>query len=189
VVGQPETDRRVTTPYEGRPARSWDPGQPIPAPLSLHRATVPVEWVDYNGHMSESCFLLVAGDSADAFFRYVGVDEAYRAGGHSLFTAETHLHHVGEAGLGDELRLDLRVLDADAKRIHVFHEIRRATDGRLLATAEQMLLHVDTLAGRVRPLPEQLAGRIAAVRAAHAALPRPPAVGHVMTVPHPVVGG
>ena len=70
----------------------------IDAPLALYQTTVPEEWLDYNGHMSEWCYLLLVGDAADAFFRYIGIDEAYRAAGHSLYTAETHLHHLRESG-------------------------------------------------------------------------------------------
>src|SRR5262249_42298225 len=68
----------------------------IDAPLALYQATVPAEWVDYNGHMSEWCYLLLVGDAADKFFRFIGIDEAYRAAGQSLYTAETHLHHLRE---------------------------------------------------------------------------------------------
>lgn len=173
----------IVTPYQGTGARAWDPAAAIPAPLVLHRTTVPAAWVDYNGHMSESCFLLAFGDSADAFFRFFGVDEAYRAAGHSLFSRETHLHHLGEASEGDPLRLELRLLDVDAKRVHLFHEMYREDTGALICTAEQLLLHVDTGAGRVVPLPDELLGRLTAIRAAHAGLPRPDAVGHVMGIP------
>ncbi len=38
---------------------------------------------------------------------------------------------------------------------------------RLLATAEQLLVHVDTAAGRSAPLPPELAERVAAVVRAH----------------------
>lgn len=51
--------------------------------------------------MSEWCYLLAVGDAMDAFFRYVGVDDDYRAAGHSLYTAETHLHHRRETHEGD----------------------------------------------------------------------------------------
>ena len=69
----------------------------IDAPLPLYAATVPADWLDYNGHLTEWCYLLLVGDTADAFFRFVGIDEAYRAAGRSLYTAETHLHHLREA--------------------------------------------------------------------------------------------
>jgi acyl-CoA thioester hydrolase len=157
----------------------------IDAPLVLYRTTVPAEWLDYNGHMSEWCYLLLAGDAADSFFRYVGIDEAYRAAGHSLYTAETHLHHLREAALGDRLEVPLHVLDAGTKSLHIFHTIRDEATGEPVATAEQLLVHVDTAAGRVVAMPGDLHGRVEAVRRAHAALPRPAEVGHVMGVRRP----
>jgi acyl-CoA thioester hydrolase len=154
----------------------------IPAPLRLHRTTVPRAWVDYNGHMSESCYLLAFGDNADAFFRYVGIDERYRAGGHSLYTVQTHLHHRREAGDGAVLDMTLRVLDCDDKRVHIFHEMFLDGSDVLLASAEQMLVHVDMAAGRSAPMPGDLAGRIAAIRLAHAQLPVPEAVGRPLRI-------
>ena len=154
----------------------------IDAPLRLHQATVPPEWLDYNGHMSEWCYLLLVGDAADAFFRYVGIDEAYRAAGHSLYTAETHLHHLREAALGDRLAVPLQVLDVGPKSLHLFHTVRDEATGEPVATAEQLLVHVDMATGRVVPMPEALHGRVEAIRAAHAALPRPAEAGHVMAI-------
>jgi acyl-CoA thioester hydrolase len=154
----------------------------IPAPLRLYDTKVAPEWADYNGHMSEWCFLLVFGDGADAFFRYFGIDEDYRASGRSLFTVETHLRHVREAHVGDRLRLTLQLLGVDAKRLHVVHEMIDDS-GRVLATGEQMLLHVDTRAGRVAPFPDQIFERLEEIRAAHAALPVPDYVGRVITMP------
>jgi acyl-CoA thioester hydrolase len=163
---------RITTPREGSRAGPWDPGRPVPAPLRLHETRVAPEWTDYNGHMSESAYLLVFGDSADAFFRFFGVDEDYRASGRSLFTAETHLRHLRQARAGDRLTLTLQVLGLDAKRLRVAHEMRGDQD-ELLATAEQILLHVDTAAGRVTPFPAEIARRLARIREAHAALTVP----------------
>ena len=173
----------VVTPYEGTDARHWDPAVPVPAPLTLHRTPVRPEWVDYNGHMSESCYLLIIGDNSDAFFRYFGIDEHYRAAGHSLYTVETHLHYHSEAGEGDPLTLTLQLVDLDAKRLHVFHAMRHGTTGTLLATAEQLILHVDTKNARAVPLPAHLTERLRTIRAAHAALPVPEDLGHVIGIP------
>jgi carnitine 3-dehydrogenase len=175
---------RVTTPHEGRPHAGWDDTAAIPAPLRPHRTPVLPEWTDYNGHMSESCYLLVFGDSADAFFRYVGVDEAYRDAGHSLFTAQTMLHHLREAHQDDQLTLELRVLDHDERRVHVYHEMYG--DGRmLLAAAEQLLVHVDTLRGGSTPMPDDLLAHVRAVRAAHQSLPVPGLVGRPLRIRRP----
>lgn len=162
----------------------WDgaTAEEIPAPLALHRTTVPAAWVDYNGHLSEWCYLLVMGDSSDAFFRYFGIDEVYRATGGSLYTAETHIRNLGEASLDDPLTLTLQVLGVDEKRVHLAHQVVGA-EGAMLATGEQMLLHVDMAAGKVAPLPAVLHARLSQIATAHAALPRPSWVGQVIRTP------
>jgi len=154
----------------------------IDAPLALHQATVPADWLDYNGHMSEWCYLLLVGDAADAFFRYVGIDEAYRAAGHSLYTAETHLHHLREAGASDQPAVPLHLLDVGQKSLHIFHTVRDVVTQEEVATAEQLLVHVDMASGMVVPMPDDLRGRLEAIRTAHAVLPVSLAVGHVMGV-------
>jgi acyl-CoA thioesterase FadM len=169
---------RVSTPLENTPARPWDPAAAIAAPLSLHSPTVLPQWVDYNGHMSESCFLLVFGDSSDAFFRYIGIDETYRdSGGHSLYTVETHIHNIREASEGEPLRLTLQLLDADYKRLHIFHTMYHGTSGDILATGEQMLVHVNMAQGSSAPMPPDLQQRVNAILSAHSALPRPKQAG------------
>lgn len=171
------------TPLEGTPAPPWDPSAPIAAPLCLYRPSVLPEWVDYNGHMSESCYLLVFGDNSDAFFRLVGIDEGYRdQGGHSLYTVQTHIHNIREVVEGEPLRLTLQLLDFDDKRVHIFHAMHHGASGDLLATGEQMLVHVDMAQGRATPMPADLQARLHAIAQAHASLPTPPQVGKPMGI-------
>jgi acyl-CoA thioesterase FadM len=173
----------VRTPLENTPARAWDPAAPIDAPLCLHRPHVLWDWVDYNGHMSESCYLLVFGDNSDAFFRYIGIDESYRdQGGHSLYTAQTHIHYVKEAAQGEPLRLSLQLLDLDTRRIHMIHSMHHAVSGDLLCTGEQMLVHVDMAKGRAAAMPDFLYARLQAILQAHSTLPVPPQVGRPMGI-------
>lgn len=172
----------VVTPYEGSGHRDWDEDAVIEAPLRLHRTTVPAGWVDYNGHMSESCYLLAFGDNADAFFRYLGIDEDYRNRGSSLYTVQTHLHNLREVSEGDPLELTLQLLDHDDKRLHIFHEMRHGETQTLLATAEQLLVHVDTVRGRSAPMPDDIRGHVAAVATRHTELPVPDVVGKPMGI-------
>ena len=157
---------------------------PIDAPLRLHRTTVRPEWVDYNGHMSESCYLLVFGDSADAFFRLIGIDERYRAAGHSLYTVQTHLHHRREAAEADPLACSLQLVDHDDRRLHIYHEMTHAETGVLLAAAEQLLVHVDMTAGRSSPLPEVVLKGVSAVHQAHSGLTRSTLIGQPLVIRH-----
>jgi acyl-CoA thioester hydrolase len=154
----------------------------IPAPFRLHDVTVAPEWTDYNHHLTESAYLLIMGESSDAFFRSFGVDDAYRHAGRSLYTVETHLRNLREAREGECLDLTIQVLAMDDKRLHIVHEMYRAPGG-LIATAEQMLLHVDMRAGRAAPFPEHIARRLREISAAHAALPVPEYVGRTIGIP------
>jgi acyl-CoA thioester hydrolase len=171
----------------------------IPAPFRLPEVTVSAEWTDYNHHLTESAYLLIMGESSDAFFRFFGVDDAYRDAGHSLYTVETHLRNLREAREGERLSLTIQVLGTDAKRLHILHEMYlcpagsagpaasagpAGSDGSLIATAEQMLLHVDTRAGRAVPFPSRIAGVLREISAAHAAaLPVPSYVGRSIRIP------
>ena len=169
--------RRVISPLEGVPFAGWDPLRPIPAPLALHACAVKPEWTDYNGHMSESVYLLVFGDSSDAFFRFFGIDEAYRASGFSLYTIDTRIRYLAEVSLGDPLAMTLQLVDLDPKRLHIFHRMTRGADGPEIAVAEQVLTHVDMRVQRSAPLPPDLFERLSAIRAAHWDLPLHPMIG------------
>jgi carnitine 3-dehydrogenase len=152
-------------------------------PLRLHSARVLPEWVDYNGHAHESRFLQVFGDASDALLRYIGIDSAYLAAGGSFYTVETHLSHLREASAGEDLHVTTQVLGFDDKRLHLFHELYRSADDVLLATAEQMLLHVDTTESRARVAPARILARIARLAAAQATLPTPERAGRAVGIP------
>ncbi len=158
----------------------WRPGDTVPAPLTLYCTRVEPDWVDYNGHMSESAYLTATGWASDALFRYIGDDEAYRAAGYSFYTVETHLHFLLEVDLHEPIAFTTQVLGVDAKRIHLVHSMRHGDTDALLCTVEQMLLHVDTKAGRATPMLPAVAAAMEAVAEAHASLPVPPQVGSTM---------
>jgi carnitine 3-dehydrogenase len=135
---------------------------PLPAgPVEFARMQVLPGWIDYNGHMTESRYLFASSETVDAFLRHIGADIAYVQGGHSYYTAETHIRHLGEAKLGDHLTGTLQVLGHDDKRIHVW--VRLVKDGAEVATVEQLLLHVDMGAGRAVPAPAHILERVAAM--------------------------
>jgi carnitine 3-dehydrogenase len=149
----------------------------IRQPLRLLETTVPAAWIDYNGHMTEHRYLDVFGRSTDALLRLIGVDLDYVAGGHSYYTVETHMQHLGQARLGDRLAATIQIIAADEKRLHIFQRIFRGDSGEPIATAEQMLLHVDSRAGRASPALPAVMERLRPVVEAHGALERPAGVG------------
>lgn len=161
----------------------WRSGDVPAAPLRLYRTPVEPEWVDYNGHMTESAYLTAAGWASDKLFRYIGDDEAYRAAGNSFYTVETHITYVREVAVHEPIEFTTQVLGVDAKRLHLVHCMFHGDDGGLLCTAEQMLVHVDMVAGRSAPILPHVAAALQAIVTAHAGLPVPPQVGAVMRLP------
>ncbi|HEX5251466.1 MAG TPA: hypothetical protein VFW14_17520, partial [Gaiellales bacterium] len=67
------------------------------------------------------------------------------------------------------------------KRLHIFHSLYRGDD--LVATAEQMMLHVSAKTGRAGPAGDEVLARARAIAAGHAALPQPERAGRRIAMP------
>ena len=168
--------------FTGGDYRRWKSGDTVEAPLSLYSCRVEADWVDYNGHMGESFYLYAFGWATDALFRHVGIDEAYRASGHSFYTVESHINYYREAGLGCPLRFTTQLLGLDEKRLHFFHAMYDGDNDELLCTTEQMLLHVDMGASAAAPIAPEVHAALESVMAAHRDLPHPDQMGRVMAI-------
>ncbi|MCV2870545.1 carnitine 3-dehydrogenase [Defluviimonas sp. WL0002] len=145
------------------------------APLVVANMQVLPGWIDYNGHMTEAKYLHAATETSDAFLRLIGAGMDYVAGGHSYYTAETHIMHLGEAKLGDRLTGSFQVLSMDEKRLHAMIRVQRGDT--VVATLEQMFLHVDMKAGKACPAAPEVLEKLRPIAKAHEALPRPEAAG------------
>ncbi len=148
------------------------------APIDSHRETVRSEWIDYNGHMNVAYYVLVFDHATDVLFEAIGAGEAYRqATEMSLFALEMHVSYMREVHAGDPLRVATQLLDHDAKRLHYIHHMYHAEENHLAAACECLSLHVDMTARRSAPMPDPVAGRVAALMAAHGSLAQPDDVG------------
>ncbi|WP_298607415.1 carnitine 3-dehydrogenase [uncultured Thiothrix sp.] len=148
-------------------------------PIKTVERTVPTDWTDYNNHMNESRYLQVSSDATDAFMRLIGVDAAYVEAGGSYFTVETHIRHLDEVRALEPIVVTTQVLNGSGKKLHLFNRIQHA-DGRLLATAEHMLIHV-SLKTRSSSLPsEAIAQKLAEIAQAQAHLPKPDGAGRAI---------
>lgn len=160
----------LSAPPKARSLRpAPDPAAPAP-PETLAR-TVPPEWVDYNNHMNEAFYLTAFSDAADQLLEWAGMDAACVQAGASVFTVETHIRHLGEVNIGDPLRVTTRVIEGGGPKLHLWHEMQ--VGGRLCATAEQLLLHMDLSSRRPAPPPQAVATWLGTAKAAHGPLPLP----------------
>lgn len=156
----------------------------IPAPFVSSVMQVEPQWIDYNGHLNMAYYNVLFDRAVDEAYELIGIGLDYlKAQGHSTFTAEAHVRYLRELHEGDPVRVTLQLLDYDAKRIHYFEELSHATEGWLSATSENMTLHVDMTSKKVAPFPDSIMRALAAMKAAHAGLPRPQAAGRRIAMP------
>ncbi len=147
---------------------------PFPTPFDRYEGEVLPAWIDSNDHMNLAFYVLMFDYATDAIYAEFGMDRSYKAQTNcGTFAAETHILYLQELRVGERVRVVSQVLAADAKRVHLAHEMIRLNDGKSAATQELMYLHVDLELRRVVPWPDWLHARIAEAEAAHAALPRP----------------
>ena len=153
----------------------------IDTPLDAYRDVVRAEWIDNNRHMNMGYYVVVFDLATDEFMRWVGLGAEHRRTHRvTTFCLEAHVTYQREVRDGDPLRFTTQLLAYDAKRLHYLHAMYHATDGYLAATNELMSLHVSLDTRRGAAMAPEVLARLAAIQAAHDALPQPPQVGRVM---------
>jgi carnitine 3-dehydrogenase len=160
------------------PAKASPPG----GPLNLLAATVRPEWVDYNEHLSDFRYGQLFGDAMDVLYRQVGVDAAYRRAGHMFYTVESHVRHLAEAKGGQALEVTTQILEVGDKRLHVFHRLLRPgmiadAAPTLIATGEQMHVHVATAAAKATSILPEVRAKLDALARTQGDLAVPGEVG------------
>ncbi|MGG2395454.1 thioesterase family protein [Pseudomonas sp. SH1-B] len=150
-------------------------------PLTTYQTTISPDWVDYNGHLRDAFYLLIFSHATDALMDALGLDEAGRARtGHTLYTLECHLNFLAEVKEGEMVEVRTQLLAHDAKRLHIHHALYRPAEAVSLAESEQMLMNIDSAAGRAAPFDEQVAGKVQELAAVHRPLPQPACVGRLI---------
>lgn len=155
----------------------------FPTPFERHSERVRPEWIDFNGHMNVAYYVVVFDNAVDVLFEALGLGRDWRiASGRSHFAVEAHIRYLGEVKLGDPLKVETRLLGADAKRLHHFHIMRNAETGAIAATFEVMSLVIDMATRKAGSMaPDDLKRALDAV-AAHATLPLPDGVGRAVAM-------
>jgi acyl-CoA thioester hydrolase len=116
----------------------------VTADVVIYRTRVLPDWIDYNGHMRDAYYVLVVSYAADALMDYLGMDANYRQRTHrTLYSVEMHVHYLHELKESDLLDVTVRIIGADAKRIHAEFFLNCARHSEPAASIEVMLLHVE----------------------------------------------
>ena len=174
---RPGSDRRRSAPLPGPSFRAGRGRQGAGAVLGLRRVgrdeLARLQWP----HERELLSLGLRRRDRCAVCRYIGVDDdPARAASPSTRSRATSTI-MREVGGGEPLKYTTQLLDCDSKRLHIFNWMHHGRTGDLLATTEQMLVHVDMKAGRSSSMPPEVKKAADAVMAAHKACRVPDGVG------------
>ena len=141
----------------------------IEVPFDRFRGVVKPEWIDLNGHMNLAFYVMLFDQAFDLLLAEWDLDWAYtKRTGLGLFAVEAHILYEQELLEGEDVAVRTWVVEADAKRLHVAHEMYRAADMARAACSESMNVHVDLAARKMIPWPETQREALAAAAAAHA---------------------
>ena len=150
---------------------------PYKVPFISSAMAVEPAWTDYNGHMNMAYYNVLFDRCSDEAFNQLGIGVEYaRKRRLTTYTAEVHVCYVRELHEDHMVTVSLQLLDHDAKRIHVYQEIRHE-DGWLAATSESLALHVDMSGPKVAPFPADILKNLTEMQLAHADLPAPERAG------------
>ena len=142
--------------------------------LPIYQTAISSEWIDYNGHLRDAYYVLIASAATDVLMDRIGVDAAYRTRTRcTLYTVEMHVHYLLEVKGTDTVTVNVRILGADHKRIHAAFDLRRAGSAPVVAVAEFMLLHVrqDGDGAASTPFPPEVSAATALLRATNDGTP------------------
>jgi acyl-CoA thioester hydrolase len=142
------------------------------------------QWIDYNGHLNVAYYNVLFDRAVDEVYELIGLGPSYLdRHKHSTMVVETHVRYLRELHQDDRVRVTVQLLDFDAKRIHLFEQLKHATENWVSATSESMTLHVDMTAKKAAAFPEPVMRALAMMKAAHAVLPRPGGAGRSVKMP------
>ncbi len=152
--------------------------------IILSRLTVKPEWLDYNDHMNVAYYNAVFDLAIEDVKAAYGLTEAYRlANQRSTVALEAHITYQQEATLGDELRIESRILETDGKRLHLCQAMYR--DTTLLATQETLSLSFNLATRRSCPFDPSLLARIEDLQRAQARVLKPGWIGRTIGLRSP----
>jgi acyl-CoA thioester hydrolase len=140
----------------------------------LTTGIIPIEdaFIDYNGHLNAGYYYVLFDKWLDQAWAPTGLGPDYiQQRNLSIMTLEAHVCYLREVMQTDPMRMTVRFLDVDAKRLHTYSELVHETEGWVAATAEAMHIHVDMATRRSSPWPADILANLQRFKAEHDAMP------------------
>ena len=102
------------------------------------------DWIDYNGHMNLSYYILVFDMGAEVILsKFKMGEQAAKITKRSTMVVETHTNYIKEVKENDEVIISLSHIDHDKKRLHYKLEMYEKGKNNLSATTEVLALYMN----------------------------------------------
>ena len=112
--------------------------------VSLINTKIIKDWIDYNGHMNLSYYILIFDMGAEKILSKFKMGEhSAKTTKKSTMVVESHITYDQEVKEGDEVDINLIYCDHDKKRIQYKLEMIHSEKKYLAATLEALSLYVD----------------------------------------------
>ena len=154
--------------------------------IALQRS-IPIEWIDFNGHMNTRYYADVLYDAHLLFTDFLDLGERYRDETHcSKATVESHTLYERELREGDQIEIRSWVIGVDNKRLHTFQELYCTTAEGVsyrAAAGEFMDVHMDLNTRRSSDFPRPVFEQLRALLNDYQSLTAPAGSGRRIAIP------
>ncbi len=117
---------------------------------------VDAAWIEHHGHVHLPFYTVIFTDAISATMNRLGIGETYAALGQgTFFGAENHVRYLRELKAGDQLCIEVCLLDRDTKRLHWRARMSKG-NGMVAATFELLSVHVDQRTRRTTPMSDEV---------------------------------
>lgn len=150
----------------------------IEQPIPLFESSVLSEWIDYNGHMNDACYVIAFSQAVDGFMSFIDLNEAFREQHSvSIYTLQSMVTYLKEVSEGENIVIKGQLLESDAKKLRLFLTMYHANTHDELATMETLLLHMDMKHHKAAPFLPHTWSLVETIQAAHNKLETPSNAG------------
>jgi len=152
-------------------------------PFSAYHDVVKPEWIDYNGHMNVAHYVAVFDQATDCFLHNLNMGPDYvRDAQHSAFVVDMNVAYRRELQLHAPFYITTQLLDFDAKKLRIYHQLFHEQEGYLAATNELLLVHVNLASRRSNPFPPKIVVSLEKMARQHRSLEMPDGVGRLLSL-------
>ena len=131
----------------------------------IYSTEIKPKWLDYNNHMNVAYYVLIFDLAFEALLLSLGLGEKIaKTTGISMMILESHITYDQEVTLGQEVEVQMQLLDHDHKRMHLYFEMYvKGKNGYLASTLEQLSMCVDLNKRKSISFPEEITAKIKAL--------------------------